>query len=98
MIVAVCLQGVTYNPALNTGQLPGLDLENGHVASELEFAPRSRTVTPGAVGRSITIPVGLPELSTGPSSEQVHERREEEDKKSVSATSVYELRCTSDMR
>ncbi|KZV68727.1 hypothetical protein PENSPDRAFT_686966 [Peniophora sp. CONT] len=83
VIVAVCFQGVAYNPDVLTGQVPGLDLENGHISTELEFARGTQTT----MRRSIAVSVGLPTLSVGPDSEHSRQQESGEEDK-MSAASV----------
>ncbi|KZV68729.1 hypothetical protein PENSPDRAFT_753885 [Peniophora sp. CONT] len=88
VIVAVCLQGVAYHPGILTGQLPGLDMQNGHISTELEFVRG----TQATMRRSIPVSVGLPvpALSSVPdfSEQESHwhgEQQRDTDKKSVAS-------------
>ncbi|VDC05116.1 unnamed protein product [Peniophora sp. CBMAI 1063] len=86
VIVAVCLQGAAYRPEILTGQLPGLDTQNGHISTQLEFA-RARTQAT-MQRRSDTVSVGLPPFSSDldmdlEQDSHDHQRLGEADKKSV---------------
>lgn len=85
VIVVVYLQGVTYDPGFLTGRLPGLNLENSRISTELEFAHGSRAPQATTMRRSLAVSVGLPTSSIDPNSEQdLPERQQrDEDKKSV---------------
>ena len=83
VIVFVCLQGVAYHPGILTGQQPVLDMQNGHIHTDLEFAARAGTRA--TMRRSATISIGLPRPSIDVYTEEWHDHQREADKKSVAS-------------